>query len=265
MNVHVKKDKIVDALASEQKTRSLAFGISPHLPLLNADQCLQIARQIIAHDHDEYIVPIELSAHKAIEIVTHRHVLQPMSSKLLAQFIFKNSAIFDGKSVYDIGTGTGVQAIAAGLSGAKHVLCTDISDYALTCADHNLSNYLDNDSYSLVSADLMSSKDIDGAADAIVFAQPYFGDNPLADYNVTTGMLNNTQLIKRFFDQCDVMLSRTGKVLMMSWDFAGPTNNPCEYIGEHSKFEIELTETFENKSGIQSGDFHIHVLRRKAP
>lgn len=49
------------------------------------------------------------------------------------------------KTVVDVGTGSGILAIAASLLGAKTVLATDISDEAVTAAQENISlNHLKN-------------------------------------------------------------------------------------------------------------------------
>ena len=48
-------------------------------------------------------------------------------------------------SVMDVGTGSGILAIAASLMGAKNVLATDISDEAVTAAQENIKlNGIDN-------------------------------------------------------------------------------------------------------------------------
>ena len=55
----------------------------------------------------------------------------------LARYILDNPGIVSGKRVVDLGTGSGVVAIAAALSGAAEILAVDIDPYALVAATLN--------------------------------------------------------------------------------------------------------------------------------
>ena len=63
------------------------------------------------------------------------------SGQVLASYILKNPKSVQGKRVVDIGSGSGVVAIAAALAGAKDVFACDIDDEALNAvlvnAEHN--------------------------------------------------------------------------------------------------------------------------------
>ena len=68
-------------------------------------------------------------------------------------------------SVMDVGTGSGILAIAASLMGAKNVLATDISDEAVTAAQENIKlNGIDN--ITVKKANLL--KDTDQSFDLII-------------------------------------------------------------------------------------------------
>ena len=58
-----------------------------------------------------------------------------ISSERFAEFI--GSLDLSGKYVVDIGTGSGILALAAARSGAKNVLATDINPNAALTADEN--------------------------------------------------------------------------------------------------------------------------------
>ncbi|APT14660.1 50S ribosomal protein L11 methyltransferase [Lactobacillus jensenii] len=67
--------------------------------------------------------------------------------------------------VLDVGTGSGILAIAASKLGAKSVLATDISDEAVTAANENIAlNKLNN--IEVIKANLL--KDVDGKFDLIL-------------------------------------------------------------------------------------------------
>ncbi|KRL63671.1 50S ribosomal protein L11 methyltransferase [Lactobacillus psittaci] len=74
-------------------------------------------------------------------------------------------AMVSPESVLDVGTGSGILAIAAAKLGAKKVLATDISDESVTAANENIKlNHLDN--ITVRKANLL--KDVDGKFDLIV-------------------------------------------------------------------------------------------------
>ena len=74
-------------------------------------------------------------------------------------------AIVKPMSVLDVGTGSGILAIAASKLGASHVLGTDISDEAVTAAKENIA-LNDVDNIDVRKANLL--KDIDDKYDLIV-------------------------------------------------------------------------------------------------
>ena len=55
----------------------------------------------------------------------------------LARYLLDNPSLTAGKSVLDLGTGSGLTAIASGLCGAHHVLAADIDLLALAAARLN--------------------------------------------------------------------------------------------------------------------------------
>src|SRR4029453_17587726 len=50
----------------------------------------------------------------------------------LARYLLDNPAVVAGRRVLDIGSGSGLTAIAASKAGAAHVLAVDIDAYSLT-------------------------------------------------------------------------------------------------------------------------------------
>ncbi len=100
-------------------------------------------------------------------------------------------------SVLDVGTGSGILAIAASKLGASHVLGTDISDEAVTAAKENIAlNNIDN--IDVRKANLL--KDIDEKYDLIVA-------NILAD------------ILLELIPDLDNHLNENGKIIFSGIDY----------------------------------------------
>src|SRR5260370_42522234 len=63
------------------------------------------------------------------------------TSGVLAGYLKKPGVISSGDSVLDLGTGTGLFALTAALSGAGRVVATDINSEAVRCARLNVRRY----------------------------------------------------------------------------------------------------------------------------
>lgn len=253
---------MLNQIASEdiQATR-LYNELAVRLPNLNEAQAFQICRQITLHTYNQANVIVPLDKSKHISLVATQDVLQPMSSKLLAKYIYESGALFKDQVVFDIGTGTGIQAIAAALSGAKAVIASDIVDCAVQCAKINVNNYSLTRKISVSQADLLSQGVHSLLADWIVFAHPYFGDNPLLDYPVTIGMLNQGELLQRFMTQVSTFLRPGGRILTMFWSFAGRANDPLLHISKYPDLKLERVLDIQSHNGIQTGAVKIIQLK----
>ena len=130
-------------------------------------------------------------------------------------------AIVKPMSVLDVGTGSGILAIAASKLGANHVLGTDISDEAVTAAKENIA-LNDVDNIDVRKANLL--KDIDDKYDLIVA-------NILAD------------ILLELIPDLDSHLNKEGKVIFSGIDYL-----------QLPKIEKSLAENgFEIKMKMQEG------------
>ena len=130
-------------------------------------------------------------------------------------------AIVKPMSVLDVGTGSGILAIAASKLGASHVLGTDISDEAVTAAKENIA-LNDVDNIDVRKANLL--KDIDDKYDLIVA-------NILAD------------ILLELIPDLDSHLNKEGKVIFSGIDYL-----------QLPKIEKSLAENgFEIKMKMQEG------------
>lgn len=140
-------------------------------------------------------------------------------------------AIVKPMSVLDVGTGSGILAIAASKLGASHVLGTDISDEAVTAAKENIA-LNDVDNIDVRKANLL--KDIDDKYDLIVA-------NILAD------------ILLELIPDLDSHLNKERKVIFSGIDYL-----------QLPKIEKSLAENgFEIKMKMQEGRWIGLLIARK--
>jgi len=113
-------------------------------------------------------------------------------------------------SVIDVGTGCGVQALAALLGGAKRAVGVDISEEAVSCAQHNAAaNGLRADFFQ---SDLFD--DVRGEFDFIVCNPPYLPVERAEDC-AWDGGRDGRRIIERFLDDFAEHLSPGGSLLLL--------------------------------------------------
>jgi methylase of polypeptide subunit release factors len=114
----------------------------------------------------------------------HPSVFHPsffLSSEYFAEFI--DGLDLSGKSVADIGTGTGILALAAARAGAASVLATDINPNAVLSAEENAQSNGYGDRVKAARMDLLSDVPPKPTFDVILSSPPKHAGEPrdLAD------------------------------------------------------------------------------------
>lgn len=113
-----------------------------------------------------------------------------------------------GKKVLDVGTGTGIQALAAKKAGAKSVLACDVYEPAVKHV-----NFI---GIKCIKSNLFSK--IKGKYDLIIFNPPYL---PLDDREdpesalATTGGKRGDEIILKFLENVKDYLNKKGKILLL--------------------------------------------------
>jgi SAM-dependent methyltransferase len=191
----------------------------------------------------------------------HSHVMRPYSSREMAFWISRNSPKMEGKRVLDMGCGTGIQGIAALKAGAHHVDFVDLVGEAVEISRGNVQgNIGDQGSADFIRSDLFDSISDSKKYDVILFAQPYFSGNPIREMPCTFGMLMPESSIERFMREAHDFLEPGGRLLMQSWDFGSPENDPRLLAG---RFGWQLEERCRLDSivqPIQQGVFELAIL-----
>jgi SAM-dependent methyltransferase len=74
-------------------------------------------------------------------LAVYKGVLYSMGTNNFREFILNSGDTFKDKTVYDIGTGTGVYAVLAMQAGSKYVVATDIDPVAVLNAKFNAQHF----------------------------------------------------------------------------------------------------------------------------
>lgn len=113
-----------------------------------------------------------------------------------------------GKNVLDVGTGSGIQTLAARKAGAREVVAADIDGKAV--------NELKKKGINCVKSDLFSN--VNGKFDLIVFNPPYLPEDEREDAEsavATSGGKKGDEIIVRFLRAAGEHLTEAGKILLV--------------------------------------------------
>jgi len=138
------------------------------------------------------------------KILTSKNVYEPAEDSYL---LLENLIANKGDFCMDIGTGTGILAIALAKKGCK-VIATDVNEYALKLAKENaLLNGVEN-LIEFRKSDLFEA--VQEKFDLIVFNCPYL---PINDLGILEKAWSggNFETIYKFFNEVDKHLNKGGK------------------------------------------------------
>ncbi len=133
-------------------------------------------------------------------------IYQPKEDSYLLESIVKKYA--KGKKVLDIGSGTGIQVIAAKNAGANSVLASDINSESI--------KQLKNKNILAIKSDLFSK--IKGKFNLIIFNPPYLPLDKKEDKKfsiTTTGGKKGDEIIIKFLKQAKLHLNHNGIILIV--------------------------------------------------
>jgi HemK-related putative methylase len=136
-----------------------------------------------------------------------------ITSKFFAKFIGRLD--LTGKRVADVGTGTGILALAAARAGAANVVAIDINPNAVEAAAENARANGLEDRVTALRSDLLSEVAPGPAFDVILSNPPFFPDEPrdIADRAWNAGP--DYRDIAAFFDQARERLTPNGSIYLL--------------------------------------------------
>lgn len=180
-----------------------------------------------------------------------------VTSRMFAEFL--RSRNFSGKSVVEVGTGSGILALSAARAGAASVLALDINPRAVAAASHNAET---NGLTAIVSAkvsNLFSAVPDDEIFDVVISSPPSFAGEPrdVADRAWHAGP--GYRDIDALFEQAYRHLAPRGEMFIL---LSSDTNrNLMEALARQAGFDWELLE----RKSIIVESFLIYRLTKRRP
>jgi len=231
------------------------------LETLSEEQRTQVLAQLERHEHTKYSTDIVLSENKVLEgFVVYPDVLRPesMTSLFLARHFYQNRDLYEGKTVVDMGCGSGIQGIVMAQFGAKKVVFADISSQAVENTLENIRHFGVAEKAIVVQGNLFEN--VENIADLIVFNHPFFPADSIQERPVSISMLDKGDLIHEFFRQAKTQLSRNGVIVMPYFHSAGDINDPEIQAPKHN-LDVQVALRKKVDTGIQKGLISIYQIR----
>lgn len=227
---------------------------------LTRRQQRQIERQLEAHRHSRYTTDFVLDEDHVLKGFTvFPNVLRPelTMARYTARFLFFNNGLYRNRTCIDMGCGSGILGVVMALQGAKRVVFSDVSTYAVRNTERNVRHFRLASKSVVHHGDLFET--IRERADVIVFNHPFFPAEPIRDIPVSIAMLDDGKLIHRFLKQAKSHLKPGGKIFMPFWDFVGETNHPAIQGWKHS-YSVRRPFSTDSTAGLQQGEMSIFEL-----
>ena len=226
-------------------------------------QEMQVRKQLDSHKHEKYLIDIELSKNTRIpDFVVNQKVMRPerMASMILAKWLFRNSYLYKGKVVMDMGSGSGIQGVVAGIYGARKVIFSDITREAIENTKENIQKYNLQSRSSVFQGNLFGR--VKEKFDVIIFNHPFFSrDEVKVEKTVLSiSMVVSPQLIHKFFEDAKNHLKRNGFIIMPFFHLASEANNPEIQAPKHGYSVSELF-SMEMDEGLQKGKISIYRIK----
>src|SRR3989344_5853937 len=228
---------------------------------LTETQAEQVQKQLKNHQHHDYVTDIMLTEQQHLRNFEVKHgVFRPdvTCAVHLARWLFWNNGDYNGKTVIDLGCGTGIQGLVTALYGAHYVQSIDICERAVQNTAANIRRYDVSDRMTVRQGDLFSA--VSERKDVIIFNHPFFPADPIDDTPISRSMLGGETLFERFISEAHNYLTPDGFIVTSFFHMAGDTNNPAVKAPLHG-YEVKERFRMESTHGLQQGAFSIYNLR----
>ncbi len=157
-----------------------------------------------------------------MSLLVSRGVYDPtmhFTSAFFARYLGRPGVVERGSRVLDVGTGTGVLAIAAASAGASLVVATDIDPAAVRCANDNVRSHSLQGMVIVLEGDLFAP--LEGRRfDLIVCNPPYFRGVPGTPADRAFYAGKEYEWLDRFAEGAAHYLEPDGRVLVVLGDAA---------------------------------------------
>lgn len=231
----------------------------------------QLLRQRHAHPDKDITVDIALNNHVVLkDFKVDKGVFRPdiTTSLTLARWLYERPELYRGKTVLDMGCGSGLQGIVAGMRGASHVTFADKSLSALRSTHENSFNILGIDPHTralhadlftdlLHKTDILTYENHEGGYDVIIFNHPFFEGEPRQNDPVSAAMRAPGSLLERFAREAPSHLAPGGQIIMPWYTKADPVNDPGRLPG----YDSTARSFLQGPEFIQQGEAKIYLMR----
>ncbi len=183
--------------------------------------------------HDEPYFA-EIAEHK---IIIYPNVMSPKYDRS-AQMMISMMPNQKGKTILEIGSGTGILSLSALSQGANNVFAVDINSHAVKNTEKNLTMYKNK---KVLHSDLFES--VTGTFDTIIFNAPFHGNK--ADDVLELGTSDfNYETLTRFMSEAKKYLNKYGEIQLGFADMGD--NDLLKNLIEKNGYVVKKFQTYPN-------------------
>lgn len=235
-----------------------------NLALMDEVQRKIVLTQWDKHQHEDSEVDYDISGERDLlrRFILKKGVWNPFlsSGRYHARYLFYHSDLFQGKTVIEIGSGTGLMAVIMAKYGAKKVIASDISQEAVENTKQNINRFQVQKICSVVQGDLFEN--VKERADMIIWMIPFFAGVPPEGDPISASMIMKPELFERFLIDAKKFLKADGVIVIPSFSLGGDLTNPV-IVGKKFGYDVKTTWAHKSINGIQQGMIYMHELRLK--
>lgn len=235
-----------------------------NLQMLNQDQKSLVLVQWEKHQHEDFEVDYDVSGEDDTlkNFLIKKDVWNPLiaSGRYHARYLFYHNALFFGKNVIEIGSGTGLMGVIMAKHGAKKVIMSDISKQAVENTAENIKKFGFESIASVVQGDLFEN--VKEKADVITWMIPFFAGNPPEGDTISASMIMPPELFERFLIEAKDYLNPQGVIVIPSFSLGGELTDP-RIVGEKMGYNVQTTWIHNSINNLQRGLIYMHELTLK--
>ncbi len=234
------------------------------LKLMSPKQRAIVETQWKRHQHEDTVADYDVSGEGDMleGFRVNKGVWNPFlaSGRYHARYLFYHTDLFHGKTVIELGSGTGLMGVVMARYGARNVIMSDISPAAVENSRENVQRYGLEHKVSVVQGDLFEN--IHEKGDLITWMIPFFHGTPPKGDSISASMIMPPSMLERFLDESRSYLADDGVVLIPSFRLGGQFSDP-EGLSKKYGYAAKMGWSHSSVNGIQQGMLYMHELRRR--
>ncbi len=190
--------------------------------------------------------------------------VERMTSLPFARYLADQRQYITGRTVTDMGCGTGLLGVVAAKLDAEFVTLSDCTTSAALCACVNTLQYNLGLRTQVLKADLFDHPKHPKEVEVIIFNAPFSDAEPDPDDDVSVAFVSGPDLLPRFFAQARQRLPIGGDLFMPYRHAAGEHNDPW-FQGIQHGFRVlsKCTDPSPNGVGFGSPLVCYHLRREE--